>query len=507
MPEQHSRTRERWIASALVVTLVIARSAVFVFAGASHFDSDQAVTGLMAKHLSEARALPLFWYGQHYLLAVEAWLAAPVMWLAGPTVTALKLPLLAINVTIALLLLRMLERDAGLRPALAAFCASFFVLAAPITAAHFLSANGANIEPFLYVLLLWIARRRAVWLGVVLGIGFLNREFTIYGAIALVAIEAAHRRLLQREPLTRFSIMIGVAAAIWIAVHVLEPYSSAAGPGTTIRDIPGTLPANNLLEIARRTCIDPATLVRGIEALVFRHWPALFGLEVRRLTDFGIESTTTQGLAGSAFVLLAVAGVPLVRIAARLFADRRWPAQYDACAYLVLVALLSVIGYLGGRCGVVTFYTMRYELLSIAGAAGLAAWYLVIERSPSIRAAWLAIASLVFLLSAAAHARLIGEYVTGPPVPAKRLLIEQLDARGIHYGYADFWVAYYVTFMTRERVQLAATDAVRIRTYNRVVDAHRDVATLVSRRPCPGGEQITPAFWLCAPSKGPSTKF
>ena len=82
--------------------LTIARSAVFVFWPAAHFDSDQAVTGLMAKHLAELRAFPVFWYGQTYMLGVEAWLAAPLMALAGATVTALKLPLLAMNVAIAL---------------------------------------------------------------------------------------------------------------------------------------------------------------------------------------------------------------------------------------------------------------------------------------------------------------------------------------------------------------------------------------------------------------------
>src|SRR5947208_4242332 len=146
MLEQHSRAHERWIAPAVVVALVVARSAVFVFAGESHFDSDQAVTGLMAKHLSEGRAFPVFWYGQQYLLGVEAWIAAPVMWLLGPSVTALKLPLLAINIAVALLLVRIFERDAGLRPAAGAFAASFFVLAAPVTAAHFLTAYGCHVE-------------------------------------------------------------------------------------------------------------------------------------------------------------------------------------------------------------------------------------------------------------------------------------------------------------------------------------------------------------------------
>ena len=59
---------------------MLLRSAVFVFGAQPQFDSDQAIVGLMAKHLSEMRALPIFFYGQHYMLAVEAWLAAPLFY-------------------------------------------------------------------------------------------------------------------------------------------------------------------------------------------------------------------------------------------------------------------------------------------------------------------------------------------------------------------------------------------------------------------------------------------
>src|SRR4051794_38729839 len=95
-----TRRRERRIAFSAVVILVLVRSAVFVFWEQSQFDSDQAITGLMAKHLSQLRAFPLFYYGQSYMLAVEAWLAAPVFAIAGVSVTTLKLPLLAINIAI-----------------------------------------------------------------------------------------------------------------------------------------------------------------------------------------------------------------------------------------------------------------------------------------------------------------------------------------------------------------------------------------------------------------------
>jgi hypothetical protein len=50
--QARSMTRERWLVAVGLVLLVLARSAVFVLWEHSDFDSDQAITGLMAKHLS-----------------------------------------------------------------------------------------------------------------------------------------------------------------------------------------------------------------------------------------------------------------------------------------------------------------------------------------------------------------------------------------------------------------------------------------------------------------------
>ena len=127
---------------------------------AGALDADSAITGLMATHISQGRAFPVFWFGQSYMLAVESYLAAPLFFVFGPSVAALKLPLLGINLAIAVLLLRVLERDAGLRPARAILPVLFFALPAPGTAARILEANGGNVEPFLYVVLIWMTRNR-----------------------------------------------------------------------------------------------------------------------------------------------------------------------------------------------------------------------------------------------------------------------------------------------------------------------------------------------------------
>ena len=144
-------SRERSLVTFLAVALVILRSSAFVFGRAPQFDSDQAIVGLMAKHLSEFRALPVFFYGQHFMLAVEAWLAAPLFLVAGPSVTALKLPLLGVHVAATVLLLRILERELRLRPLLAFVPTLFFVMPPIGSTALMLQANGGNVEPFLYV--------------------------------------------------------------------------------------------------------------------------------------------------------------------------------------------------------------------------------------------------------------------------------------------------------------------------------------------------------------------
>jgi hypothetical protein len=517
----------RWIILAILLLVVLGRSVVFVFWPAAQFDSDQAVTGLMAKHLSELRAFPVFWYGQTYMLGVEAWLAAPLMAVFGASVTALKLPLLAMNVAIALLLFRGLTRDAGLDEARAAFATLFFVLAAPITAAHYLTANGGNVEPALYVLLLWTLRARPVWLGLVLGVGFLNREFTIYGMAALAALDAAGRTLFAREEARRYATALGTAAGVWIAFLVLRHFSSAAGPGTSTADLAASLAGNNLLQVAERLCFDARAITAGAGRLFTIHWPELFGLEPQPLTDFGIESAVHQGLSWSSWLLVPVLGLPIARIVGLrspnleprtsnldLRASRLLPSRADAarfggasaprtspfCAYLLLVAVFSLTGYLVGRCGAIDFYTMRYELLSVLGAVGLTGWYLRVERSRAVGAVWVLSCAAMFGISLASHTRLLAEYATRhQPIPLKQELIRELDARSVRYAYADFWTSYYVSFMTRERIIVASDDAVKVRTYNRLVDAHRGEAIRISRRPCPDGQQLTTAFWSCKP--------
>ena len=495
MLESAGTRRERWIVYAIVALVVVARSAVLVFWPQSQFDADQAITGLMAKHLSELRAFPVFYYGQSYMLAVEAWVTAPFFLLFGVSVTALRLPLLLINLGVAFLLLRTLERETGLPPWLALVPVLFFALPPPGTTAHLLEANGGTVEPFVYVLLIWLTRRRPALCGLVFGIGFLQREFALYGLLALLAIEALEGTLFTRIGLKARLVLLRTAAEVWLVVQWLKWYSSAAGPGTTMADV--YRPRDNVLELANRICWDLATLPRGAWRMLTEHWPVLFGTRVLPLTDFGIDSETHQGLPGTGFILAAMALVAVAGIARGARRARTWKVPDPFSAYLVLVALLSATGYVVGRCGEVDFVVMRYELLSILGAVGLGAWFLRVEASMFLRRTWIALACATVAVAALAQGRLLAEYVRHPPESAKQQIVQHLEARGVRYAYSDYWTAYPITFLTNERI-IVASDVVRIRQYNTIVDAHRGEAVRISRTPCEGGREIIRGVYICA---------
>src|SRR5688572_33221304 len=108
---------ELWICLALAAG-IIALQSVVPLTVEQYFDADQAIYGLMAKHLSEFRTFPLFFYGQNYMLGVQSWLAVPFFWIGGPTVAMLRLPLVLINGAVSAALIVMFAR-LGIRPVLA----------------------------------------------------------------------------------------------------------------------------------------------------------------------------------------------------------------------------------------------------------------------------------------------------------------------------------------------------------------------------------------------------
>src|SRR4029077_8981542 len=85
---------------------------------------------------------------------------------------------------------------------------------------------------------------------------------------------------------------------------------------------------------------------------------------------------------------------------------------------------------------------------------------------------------------AVAQGRLLAEYATHPPRGGKFELIEALDNRGVRYAYADYALAYPITFLTNERIVAASSTRIRVLQYQLIVHDHRKEAVHISRLPC-----------------------
>ncbi|MCW3814224.1 DUF423 domain-containing protein [Micromonospora sp. DR5-3] len=84
-----------------------------LLADAPPTNSDEATMGLAALHIARGQDFPVWFYGQAYMGTLEAYLAAPLVALAGPSVLVLRLPTLALYALFLALSWRLTRRLRG----------------------------------------------------------------------------------------------------------------------------------------------------------------------------------------------------------------------------------------------------------------------------------------------------------------------------------------------------------------------------------------------------------
>jgi hypothetical protein len=495
---------EALIAAAVVALFVIGRSLVFVLFEQAQFDADQAITGLMAKHIAERRAFPFYAYGVSYMLTIESWIAAPFLALFGTSVAALRVPLVLVNLTAAALLVWLIARELQLRPLLAIVPALFFVAAPPTLTSDLLTAVGGNSEVFVYVLLLWLFRDRPILFGLVFLVGFLNREFTAYALSALVAIEALQGRLWQRDNVTRKTIALVVFAAGWEVAQLLRMRADAFGPGTVPGFHDGSI--SNAAVAAGFLCADLewGRISANLVSLATTQMGTLTGAMPVELSAINVNSSTGQGAAWlwPAFCVAMLAA--LARLgwlgwhAQRGTADsRRLRKGASFALYLFLIGLQAGVVWAVSRCDALSTMTIRYALLLVLVPVAIVGLHLALEHRGAWRALTIGFVLVWTAVSIQGHAALLARYLSAAPPPnAYRDLTDELAARGIRYVWSDYWTAYMIDFLTDERIIATPTDRRRIEEYEAIVRRHESEAVLVSRQPCPDGQPLS-HWYLC----------
>lgn len=460
------------------------------------FDADQAVVGLMAKHLAEGRAFPLFFYGQHYMLGVQSWLAAPLFLIGGPTLLMLRTPLAVINGAAGLSLLVLLVRRAALRPALA-FAASLPLLApSPLVSTLLMQTLGASVEPILYVLLLWVLRGRPLPFGLVLAVGFLHREFTIFAVPALVLVMAGERTLLTRTTLERLLTVVLVAVAVWIVVDQLKARVDVYGP-TTGRLENASL-SLEMRVVLQRICFQPGELWSRLRSMLVDCLPDLFGGRTFPLEYYGVNSRLSAGSSMVGWLLLGAGTLVTFRLAALLRHARCRDLTF--LVYLALVGIQAVVVY-PLACEIIPGYPgiVRYVFLALLIPVALGAAYLKYETIPALRTAALGVLVIWGAANLTGTLRLVNEYRIAPPENQSHEFANYLVARGVKYGRASYWDAYVLDFFSREQLIIGSEGKFRIKDYENQVDRNRPAASRIVRGPCSDMRGVQFKAWCVVP--------
>ncbi|MBI2940684.1 MAG: glycosyltransferase family 39 protein, partial [Chloroflexi bacterium] len=118
-------------------------------------EADEAVVGLMARHIGRGER-PVFYYGQTYMGALEAYLIAPVFALLGPSVATLRLVPIALGLVAAWLAYRVGRAYYGERTGL--FTGLWFALSPLFLSIWTVKARAGYVETLVFGLAcLWLA--------------------------------------------------------------------------------------------------------------------------------------------------------------------------------------------------------------------------------------------------------------------------------------------------------------------------------------------------------------
>lgn len=498
-PSSSSSRLGLWLVLLATSALIVLRSLVFLQYEQADFDADQAIVGLMAKHLSEGRAWPLFFYGQLYMMGVQAWMAAPVFLLLGPTVLALKVPLLLVNVVTGGLLVWLLVREVGLRPWQAGVATLWFSALPPVTASRMVQAQGGTIEPLCYAAILWLARRRPIIFGMVFALGFLQREFTLFAVLALVALEAWTGTLFTRRRLAHWLVVALVFLGVREGVALAREHASMFGPQTAPVSLANAV--TNVDVVANSVCLSPANVAGNVTWLLGENVPTFFGVK-RQPAGALIASHHPTGVR-DAWPLLVIPMALALWVVGRRW--RTWLAdpagntvgRSPAFAWFLLATgLLSLAGVAAG-CNVRSIITIRYHLMLALAPVGLLALAFAYARTTRLAALMIGTTVAWALLMVVSSASLLQSYRREPPPSPFRALADDLVAHRERFGWASYWVSYHVNFLSREQVMLSPTSAIRITDYARRATRAGSEGVIVSGTPCEGGRSV--AGWYVCP--------
>jgi 4-amino-4-deoxy-L-arabinose transferase-like glycosyltransferase len=395
-----------------------------------YFDSDEAVPGLMARHLLHGEWSTFYW-GQAYGGTAEVALVSVLFWIVGSGVLALRLVPIALYGLGTLLVWRLARRTIG-EPGATVAAILFWISPAYLV---FRSTREYGYQGVLVVLGIAIllftlrlaeapTRQNAAGLGLAVGLAWWTSIQSVLLALpALVWLACRQRRV------WRLSWLIGLAAFVgafpWLAWNLRNHWGSL--------HVSSTEPSMNY-----------AFRLGGFFA---DGLPMSLGFRVPFLQDW--LPSPTAGKIG-----FVVVGAALAAILLRRFRS----LELVAAVVLPYPFLYALSSFTANRL------EPRYLLLLAPLLALLLGELLADLRAATVGLVIAATLSLVALVRVADNAAV----VAAPP----RLgpLLHTLEREHVTRAWADYWIAFRVTFLTHERIIVAPTYGDRYPHYRQLVE-------------------------------------
>jgi hypothetical protein len=430
------------VSAALVVGLAL-RLAI-IASPLGEIDGDEAVVGLMARHIAFRGETPVFYWGQPYLGSLEAFTAAPLFKIFDSSTYLLKLVPTAYSLGFLALSAVLARRVFGIGPALAT--AAYLAIPPSMWAVWSTKARGGYAEVLFLgealllaslVLVCSPSRRIAAFWGVLAGLAFWTHLLAIvYLAPAVVYLLVGRR---GRFAPAQYALAAG-GLVVGMLPMILDNLTTGFRTAASLVQ-PPDLPID-----------PPDQLLRFFRVGV----PVLLGLGQPTTSATMFDNDWLLRPAGHASIALGALAVLVAVVLLYLPALRRLfvcgaDAQ-SAPALLVMVAIVVPPVVALTRFGF--FVSEPRYALPLYSTLPLLFGALWRVRWPAIRWAGTSLLVAFNLWSVlSTDPRLwLPEDTPDSTAATRAVLVQSLVPQDRHQMYTDYWIGYPIMFETRETV-------------------------------------------------------
>jgi hypothetical protein len=500
----------RFIFPVLFAALTIAARVPFLITGKIPFDSDEAVEGLMARHVLEGE-LPVFFWGQAFKGVPEVYASAAAFALFGSSVAVLKSVTLVLFAAYVALNFVLLDRWAT---RWVAVCASLLLIVSPPALVFWsLDASAEYVLIMLLgtLLLLLCSRSHATHepkatyatfaIGMVVGLALWVHQLFVVYLVPLALIRAMRSDRWKRRDIgrpNRFALALGAIALVYLLLGIIAflfgGFSLQAGSVAISATAPQKMVriALAVLALAALVQIVSTTPVSQARVALQRYWPVALGFLVgyAPVLLFSIFVEPARSPARVANLRQLVAAAPdIFGNIIPILGGFKVPPTADRLALPVVAALpgiaaLAAYLWISRRRLLTDFFALFvvfFPLLFLASGAYLdtQSYRYFIPWYAGLCVAWAAgslglaqrirlqpdttyyLGSVIVAAIIAVHAwQQLAWYQKLQPDTQSLATIECLERNGIRGGYAEYWTAYKLTFIAQESIVVAPTDGI-----------------------------------------------